>query len=161
MADDGQHHCSRSPKRRRRKRGQINEAFGRSKGGFTTKVHALCDALGNPVRFILTGGNASDYTQAVPLLHGFTAKVVMADKGYDSTALVHVIETMGAEAVIPPRSNRKTPRDYDANLYAERHKIECMFNKMKNFRRIATRYDKLACSFLSFVLIVGLYLWLK
>lgn len=85
----------------------------------------------------------------------------MADKGYDSTALVQVIENMGAEAVIPPRSNRKTPRHYDADLYVERHKVECMFNKMKNFRRIATRYDKLACSFLSFVLIVGIYLWLK
>lgn len=86
---------------------------------------------------------------------------MLADKGYDADYLVEAIQQKGAQAVIPPRSHRKTPRGYDKDLYKERNLIERMFNQLKNFRRIATRYDKTALSFLSFLHLASIYLWLK
>ena len=147
--------------RSRRKRGQINHSFGRSRGGFTTKVHALCDAHGNPLRFILTGGHRSDYTQALALLDGYKAKAVLGDKGYDADYIVAAAENMGAIAVIPPKSNRKTLREYDEDLYKERNLVERMFGKLKQFRRIATRYDKTKTAFMAFIHIASILLWLK
>ena len=135
--------------------------MGRSRGGLSTKIHAACDSHGNPLRFILTAGPCADYDSAPALLEGWRAKVVIADKGYDSNAIVETIRRQGAEAVIPPRCHRKTPRPYDKYLYRERNLIERMFNQLKGFRRIATRYDKTALSFLSFVHLAGIYLWLK
>lgn len=88
-------------------------------------------------------------------------KVLLADKGYDSNYIADAALEMNAEVAIPPRSRRKNPREYDKDLYKERNIIERMFNKMKNFRRVATRYDKLGIAYLAFVLIVGIYLWLK
>ena len=85
----------------------------------------------------------------------------MADKGYDADYLVEAIGQKGAEAVIPPRSHRKTPRNYDRHLYKERNLIERMFNLLKHFLRISTRYDKTALSFISFLHMAGTYLWLK
>ena len=119
------------------------------------------DALGNPTRFILTGGQRADCSQALDLLEGQTADAVLADKGYDADYIVEAVLEMGAEAVIPPRSHRRTPRDYDAYLYKERNQIERMFGTLKHFRRVATRYDKLASSYLSFVLVAAIFLWLK
>jgi transposase len=98
---------------------------------------------------------------ALALLEGWQAKAVIADKGYDSNLIVETIRRQGAEAVIPPRCHRKTPRPYDEYLYRERNLIERMFNQLKGFRRIATRYDKTALSFLSFLHLAGIYLWLK
>jgi len=89
------------------------------------------------------------------------ADAVLADKGYDADYVIEAIEGMGAIAVIPPKSNRKTPREYDKEIYKERNLIERLFNKLKNFRRVATRYDKTALSFMSFLNIAAIYLWLK
>ena len=89
------------------------------------------------------------------------ADAVLADKGYDADYVIEAIEGIGAIAVIPPKSNRKTPREYDKEIYKERNLIERLFNKLKNFRRVATRYDKTALSFMSFLNIAAIYLWLK
>ena len=161
MADDRCHHHSRPSTRRGRKRGQQTQALGRCRGGFTTKLHAVCDALGNPLRFIVTGGERHDSTQAQALLEGFHAHAVLADKGYDADELVTWIQQTGALVVIPPRSNRTVLRDYDKALYQERNRVERMFGDLKHFRRVATRYDKTALSFLSFVQLAASYLWLK
>ena len=121
----------------------------------------MCDALGHPLRFIVTGGERHDSTQAQALLEGFHAHAVLADKGYDADELVTWIQQTGALVVIPPRSNRTVLRDYANTLYKERHRVERMFGDLKHFRRVATRYDKTARSFLSFVQLAASYLWLK
>lgn len=161
MAYDRRHDYPGSSTCRRCKRGQEKQALGRSRGGFSTKIHAVCDSHGNPLRFILTGGNCSDYDCCLELLKGGRAKAVLADKGYDADYVVEAIRSMGAEVVIPPRSHRKTPRDYDRHLYKERNLIERMFNLLKHFLRISTRYDKTALSFVSFLHLAGAYLWLR
>ena len=127
------------------------EGLGRSRGGLTTKLHAGCDALGNPLRFVLTPGQASDVKQATVLLEGYKPGSVIADKGYDADWLADQIAALGSEVVIPPRKNRTEPRAYDENLYADRNKIERLFNRLKHYRRVATRYDKLGRNYLSFV----------
>ena len=137
------------------------QGLGRSKGGFSSKLHAACDALGNPVRFFVTAGQRSDYIKALDLIHGQKMNALIADKGYDADYMVEAVKTVDAQVVIPSRSIRKVPREYDECLYKERNKIERMFNKIKHFRRVATRYDKLDISYLSFVFLAATYLWLK
>ena len=100
-------------------------------------------------------------SQAEALLSGLKAEYTLGDKGYDSEAIVETIEASGAIAVIPPRCNRKVQRYYDRHIYKERHQIENLFNKLKQCRRIATRYDKTATSFLGFVYLAAALLWLK
>ena len=119
------------------------------------------DALGNPLRFKLTAGQAHDITQAEALLLSDPIKYVIADKGYDADTFVQVIRERGAVPVIPPRSNRKMPREYDAHLYKERHLVECFINKMKHYRRIFSRYDKLAMTYLGFLHFVSTLIWLR
>ncbi len=143
------------------KRGQKNQALGRSRGGFTTKIHALCDALGNPVRFILTGGERHDCTQALALIEGLKPEAVLADKGYDADYIVEAVKNMDAMAVIPPKSNRILQRVYDRDLYKERNLIERMFGKLKQFRRVATRYEKTKIAFMGFLHIASILLWLN
>jgi transposase len=116
----------------------------------STKVHVAVDALGNPVRLIATAGQVADVTQGEALISGMRAEHVIADKGYDSDELVGAIEAGGAQAVIPPRSNRKRPRDYDKHIYKERDLVERFLNEVKNCRRIATRYEKTARNYLAF-----------
>lgn len=116
----------------------------------STKIHVAVDALGNPVRLIATAGQVADVTQGQALISGIRAEHVIADKGYDSSELVEAIEASGAEAVIPPRSNRKQPREYDDHLYKERSLVELFLNKVKNCRRVATRYEKTARNYLAF-----------
>jgi len=118
------------------------------------------DALGNPLRCQLTGGETHDITQAPALIAGFRAQQVIADKGYDSNPFIAEIEASGAQAVIPPRKKRRQPRAYDQYAYRERHLIECFFNRLKQFRRIATRYEKLACNFLSMINVATALIWL-
>jgi transposase len=108
------------------------------------------DALGNPVRLIATAGQVADVTQGEALVSGIKADHVIADKGYDSSSLVEVIESGGAQAVIPPRSNRKEPREYDEHLYKERNLVERFLNKVKHCRRVATRYEKTVRNYLAF-----------
>ena len=109
----------------------------------STKIHAAVDALGHPVRFILMAGQASGYAQAGTLVEGFAADYVLADKGYDSDAFIKTLQTTGATVVIPPRRNRKVLREYDKTLYKERNLVERLFQKLKAYRHIATRYEKL------------------
>lgn len=161
MGDDRFNNCTRPSTCCGRKKGDQNQALGRSCGGFSTKIHAACDAHGNPIRFILTGGEASDYTQALALLDGVKTTAILADKGYDADYIVDAGNEMGAEVVIPPKSNRKEARFFDKDLYKERNLIERMFNKLKHFRRVATRYDKTASAYLGFVLLAGICVWLK
>lgn len=113
------------------------------------------------MRFILTGGQGSDYSHALPLMEGFSVQAVLADKGYDSDEIVARIIASGAQAVIPPRSNRKTPRDCDFALYAERHRIECFFSKLKHYRGIATRYCKRARNFQSLIYLAAAVIWMR
>ena len=119
------------------------------------------DALGNPLKLFLTGGEVHDIVPASDLLSDFSNCNVLADKGYDSAALVSNLESRSNTAVIPPRSNRKNPREYDHHLYKERHLVECFFNKIKQFRRIATRYEKLEVSYLAMVILAASIIWLK
>jgi transposase len=137
------------------------QSFGRSVGGFSTKIHAVCGSHGNPLKFILSGGEQSDFKQALPLLEGLKGDFVLADRGYDADYVVEAIQKMGAEAVIPPKKNRKVQRAYDEHLYKERNLVERLFNKLKNFRRVATRYDKLDVTFLAFIHLASITLWLK
>ncbi len=130
-------------------------ALGRSKGGLSTKVHAATDALGNPVRFILTGGERNEITQTEGLLEGFKANYVLADKGYDGQRAMNAIATTGAKPVVPRRTTTAQWRPFDRELYKERNMIERFFSKIKNFRRIATRYDKLARNYLGFLNLVA------
>jgi transposase len=110
--------------------GTQEQELGRSNGGFTTKIHAACDALGNPLRFIITAGQRSDYCKALDLIQGFEMKALLADKGYDAD---YIIASIGdTQAVIPPRSMRKSKRTYDIELYKERNLVERMFNKLKH-----------------------------
>ncbi|OAM01650.1 MAG: transposase [Wolbachia endosymbiont of Dactylopius coccus] len=136
------------------------EALGRSKGGFTTKIHALVDALGNPLKFILTPGQRNEITQAEVLTKNVYNSIVVADKGYDSNAFVVSLENRKCEIVIPSKRNRKVQRYYDEHIYKERHLIECFFGKIKNFRRIFSRFDKTAEVYMGFLNFVGALIWL-
>ncbi|MEK9142440.1 MAG: transposase [Nitrospirota bacterium] len=129
--------------------------MGTSKGGLTT------DARGNPVRVILSGGQGSDYTQALPLIDGVQAQAMPADKGYDSDEIVDGIVTAGAQAVIPPRSNRKNPRGCDFAFYAERHRIECFFSQLKHDRGIATHYCKRNRIFQFLICLATPVIWMR
>lgn len=119
------------------------------------------DGKGRPLRVILTPGQRGDVTQAPTLLAGLTPKRVLADKAYDSNALRQIIASMNAEAVIPCNPTRKVLIPYDFEAYKARNLIERAFNKIKHFRRIATRYDRRAANFLSFVLIAAALLWIR
>jgi transposase len=116
----------------------------------STKVHVAVDALGNPVRVLATAGPVADITQAETLLAELKVAPVIADKGYDSSALVQTIEDQGAQAVIPPRSHRQQPRDYDKYLDRDRNLVERFLNQVKHCRRVATRYEKTARNYLAF-----------
>ena len=142
-----------------RKRGGRDQALGRSRGGLSTKIHLVVDATGQPMRFILTRGQAHDATQGIPLLSGIRAGHVIADKGYDSDKIIAFIQEGGAVAVIPPRSNRKVQREYDTELYKLRNLIERAFNRLKQWRRIATRYDRRSLYFLAALQLATAVTW--
>jgi transposase len=118
------------------------------------------DALGNPLRWILTGGEIADITQASALIAGLCPQTVVGDKGYDADAFVALIEATGAEVVIPPRRHRKEPRAYDRHVYKDRNLVERFFSRLKQFRRIATRYEKLMRNFRSMINLTCAYIWL-
>jgi transposase len=138
-----------------------NEALGRSKGEFSCKIHALCDGLGLPVKFILTGGQDAECCLAIPLLENVKATAVLADKGYDTNALREWLKAQGIKAVIPPKSNRKEQIECDYHHYKERHAIECLFGKLKHYRRIATRYEKKAINYMGMLSFASVLLWLR
>ena len=154
-----QHCCASAFAYCRRPKKHGAQALGRSRGGFGSKVHCVADALGNPIAFTVTGAEQADITQAL-LEKVSGAQCVTADKGYDSDALVSAIEQCGAQAIIPPRSNRKILRVYDAHRYKARHLIENLFARLKQFRRIATRFEKLAMNFAAMVTLACICVWL-
>ena len=121
-----------------------------------TKIHAVCDALGNPLHFKMTLGNLSDVGELPGLIKGLSAKALLADKGYDSNAVVELVLAAGMEAIIPSKSNRKIARPLDSTRYIARHLVENLFQRMKIFRRAATRFEKLDKRFMAFVQIVGI-----
>ncbi len=121
---------------------QYTEAAGKSRGGLTTKTHAATDALGNPLRFILTAAQVSEYGQVNALIKGLISDFILADKGYDANAFIKSVEMSEAQPVIPPKSNRLNQRAYDKEVYKERNLVERLFQKLKNFRRVATRYER-------------------
>lgn len=143
------------------KKDQNDEAMGKSRGGLSTKIHAAVDALGNPVRLLLTAGQTSEYTQAEALITGLHANYVLADKGYDSNQFVSAIIAQQAMPVIPSKRNRKEPRVLDRTLYKERNLVERFFQKIKNYRRIATRYERLATTYQGMLSLVASIIWLK
>jgi transposase len=137
------------------------QSLGRSRGGFSTKIHLATDALGNDVRFILTGGERNDITQAESLVNNLVADYVIADKGYDAEAFVLKLRERNCEVVIPSRTNHKVQRKIDEHLYKERHLIENSIGKLKHFRRVFSRFDKLAKNYLSFIYLASTVAWLR
>lgn len=112
------------------------------------------------MRWRLTGGQVADIREAAALIEGIKTQSVVADKGYDANAFIATIEASGAQAVIPARSNRLAQRAYDRHLYKDRNLVERFFNRLKQFRRIATRYEKLALNFMSMINLACAYIWL-
>jgi len=119
------------------------------------------DSLGNPVKITLTEGQVHDIKEAPPLIEGLQSTTVIADKGYDSDKFVETIESQGCTATIPPRANRKNPREYDKDVYSHRYLVEILFQKIKRYRRVATRYEKLAATFLGMVQLACALIWLR
>lgn len=113
------------------------------------------------MRFILTGGERNDITQAASLVKDFSAEYVIAGKGYDSAAFVLKLKEQNSEAVIPSRINHKVQRKVDEHLYKERHLIENQIGKLKQFRRVFSRFDKLAKNYLSFIYLASTVVWLR
>lgn len=152
------HHCAAG------ERGGIqDQGLGRSRGGFSTKIHLKTNGAGLPIAVEITGGEVSDYRGYGPLMEadGPLARVLLADRGYDSDAIRQDMQDRGGVAVIPARRNRKVRESVDTHIYALRNRIERCFNRLKNARRVATRYDKTAASFLGFVQITSIRMWFR
>lgn len=131
--------------------GQAAQALGRSRGGFTTKIHITVDGLGNPLRLRLTAGQAADISQAIELVDGLTFDRLIADRGYAAQAFYDWLVAQEIEPVIPPHPAAKgelAHRPYDKWWYRERHLVECFISKMKHFRRVFSRFDKLASRYM-------------
>ncbi len=145
------------------KKGAVPRRIGRTKGGLNSKLHALCDGIGRPLVLCLSEGQLSDHIGAkliYPVMPN--AKVLIGDKGYDSDEFRDALNARKINACIPPRSNRTMPRSYSKTLYKQRHKIENMFAKLKDWRRIATRYDRCAHTFFSAICIAATVIfWLN
>jgi len=119
------------------------------------------DGLGNPLRLLLTAGQSHDSTQAQALLAGFDFERLIADRGYAAAHFLDYLAYRGIEAVIPPHQCAKVLREYDTWLYRERHLVECFINKIKHFRRIFSRFEKLDISYLGFLHFVSALIWLR
>jgi transposase len=142
------------------KGGEQNQAIGRSRGGRNTKIHALADAKGRLLSLMLTDGSAHDCPAAKPLIEQRKpAKKLLGDKAYDSAELRHWLKQRGTRSVIPNRSNRKQPFSFSRKSYRERHRIENAFCRLKDFRRVFTRYDRLARNFLASVCLAAAIAW--
>jgi transposase len=139
-----------------------DQAIGHSRGGLSTKIHALVDALGNPLAFLLTPGQAHDLAGADALLPQMTADLVITDKAFDADLRVRQpLAAASKAAVIPPRQHCPTPPDFDPELYKARHLVENFFCKLKQFRAIATRYNKTARNFLAAIHLAAAIIWLN
>lgn len=136
--------------------------MGRSRGGLTTKIHALVDALGNPIKLHLTAGQAHDSVAAGTLLDALDRDhVLLADRAYDNDAIRDRLMASGSWANIPPKRNRKRPAYFNPETYKKRNLVERFFNKIKHYRGIATRYDKRPDTFLAAVKLLATRVWLR
>jgi putative transposase len=143
-----------------RKRGEQNQAIGRLRGGRNTKIHAIADAKGRLLSLALTRGEAHDCPAAEPLIERTKkAKKFLADKAYDSAELRKMLKKRGTKPVILNKRNRKQPFSFSKKAYKARHLIENAFCRLKDFRRIATRYDRLAINFAATICLVGAVVW--
>jgi transposase len=145
--------------------GQADQALGRSRGGFSTKIHGVVSGLMLPVVLLLSAGQEADVSYAEKLLDGVPAQAkveaVIADKGYDSKKVVEKVESKGAEAVIPTLRTRKEQRRIDTERSKDRNLAERFWQKVKQFRRVATRYEKTARNFLAFVQVAAIMVLLR
>ena len=141
--------------------GQDQQALGRSRGGFSTKIHVTVDGLGYPLRLHLTAGQRHDIIKAHDLTVDLAFDHLIADRSYGAKDFVDALLASGIEVVMPPNKNAKDPRQYDAWRYRERHLIECFIGKIKHFRRIFSRFDKLAVRYLGFLHFVSALIWLR
>jgi transposase len=122
----------------------------------------VVDALGNPLKFIVTAGQAADISQAQALVEDYPkAQAAIADKAYDADTFIDWLQEREIEPVIPATANRTQPRDYDRHRYKERHLVECLINKIKHYRRVFSRFDKKVKNFLSFLQFAGALIWLR
>ena len=144
------------------KGGALSRCIGRTKGRLNSKLHTVCDGQGRPIVLLLTEGQMSDHKGAVLLFSRLPqAKELLADKGYDSDWFRHALASRGITPCIPPTANRKVQYAYDKQLYRQRHKIENLFARLKDWRRIATRYDRCAHTFMSAITIAATFcFWL-
>ena len=143
------------------KKGPADECVGPSRGGRTTKIHCAVDALGNPLHVHLTPGNVHDIVEASRLIDAIGhSKALLADKGYDSDAVVALAHQRGMKPVISQRPGRLAPLIVDKHLYKARHLVENFFQKIKRSRRVSSRFEKSASNFLTFVLVASILLWL-
>ncbi|WP_437342584.1 IS5 family transposase [Ruegeria arenilitoris] len=137
-------------------KGGLPRAIGRTKGGLNSKLHTVCDGRGRPLTFLLSAGQMSDAKGALALLGSLPqAKVLLGDKGYDADWFREALAERGINACIPPRRGRRNPADHDTKLYRKRHRVENLFARLKDWRRIATRYDRCGELFLSAICIAA------
>ncbi|PDT55494.1 IS5/IS1182 family transposase, partial [Bradyrhizobium diazoefficiens] len=142
--------------------GSEKRLMGRSRGGLTTKIHACVDTNGLPVRLELTTGAAHDNRLVTGLLSDLKSRaMLLADRGYDADWIRALVSERGAWANIPPKRNRKDPICFSPYLYRARNLVERFFNRIKQCRRVATRYDKLAANYLAFIKLASIRIWLR
>ena len=161
LVSGSRHHSYQGPPLSRRcKRGAFCHAIGRSRGGRTSKIHALTDEIGRPLAFVVTAGNTHDLVGAAELLRRVPMpRRLIADRAYDANKLRQWLAERGCQPVIPPNPTRKHPAAYDHIAYRARNLIERMFCRLKDFRRLATRYDKRADMYLSSVFLAAAVTW--
>jgi transposase len=150
-----------APTRGRRKRGIQDQAIGKSRGGFSTKIHIAVDALGNALRLLYTAGQVHESTKAEALIDDLQAQNIIGDKAFDSDRFRAHVAQRNMAAVIPSNASRSCAIPHDPDLYKERHLVECFINKIKHFRRVATRYDKTIASYASFVAVAACMVWMR
>jgi transposase len=145
---------------RGRKRGVRSNALGRSRGGFSSKIHALVDTHTRPIHIELSPGQQHESTVAEALIEHLQGGACLADTGYDSNEIIELIERHGIEPVICPNPTRKRPRRYNRRLYKKRYLVEIFFHRLKRFRAIATRYEKTARNYLALIHFACMTMWL-
>jgi transposase len=159
-ADDRQYPCQGASFGLGRKRGEQKQAIGRSRGGRNTKIHALADARGRILSILLTGGQAHDCPPAQRLIRRTKpAAKLLGDAAYDSAQLRQWLDDRGTKPVVPNRANRLQPFSFNKTTYKKRHRIENAFGRLKDFRRVFTRYDRLARNFLASVCLAAAIVW--
>lgn len=161
MAQPRQHHQPRAPTRGGRKRGACAQAIGRSRGGLSTKVHLVVDALGLPLAFEITEGQRHDSKPAAQLVAMVASECLLADKAYDCNEFRDALASRACTPVIPSNRSRAQKLPYDKGLYKARSEIECTFNLLKQARRFATRYEKTLRNYAAVVALGCAVLWLR